>query len=120
MPANPSTNFSIAIFNAASCVGRWAPGYAADIMGRFNMMLITLGICMISAFAFWLPGTILSDGSNPGNNTAILALTIVYCIFGGFGSGANISLTPVCVGLMCETQEYGRVSCTTTESPPPT
>ncbi len=100
----------VAIFNASSCIGRWAPGWAADRFGRFNLMLITLTICMISAFAFWLPGAVLSDGSHPGTNKAIVALTIVYCIFGGFGSGANISLTPVCVGLMCDTQEYGRVS----------
>lgn len=100
----------VAIFNAASCVGRWAPGWAADRFGRFNLMLITLTICMVSAFAFWLPGAVLSDGSHPGTDKAIVALTIVYCVFGGFGSGANISLTPVCVGLMCDTQEYGRVS----------
>ncbi|KAK5171155.1 uncharacterized protein LTR77_004299 [Saxophila tyrrhenica] len=98
----------VAIFNAASSIGRWAPGYAADKFGRFNLMLITLSICMVAAFAFWLPGAVLSDGSHPGSNTAIKALTIVYCVFGGFGSGANISLTPVCVGLMCDTQEYGR------------
>ncbi len=100
----------IAIFNAASAVGRFAPGYFADRFGRYNMMLITLSMCMIAAFAFWLPGTVLADDSHGDSKTAIIALTIVYAIVGGFGSGANISLTPVCVGQLCETNEYGRVS----------
>lgn len=100
----------VAIFNAASSIGRWAPGYAADKFGRFNLMIFTLTICMLAAFGFWLPGAVLSDGLHPGTDKVFVALTVVYCILGGFGSGANISLTPVCVGLMCDTEEYGRVS----------
>jgi hypothetical protein len=98
----------ISIFNAASCFGRFAPGYFADRLGRYNVQLFTLLLCMVAAFAFWLPGTVLADGFHPGTDTAIVGLTIIYAIIGGFGSGANISLTPVCVGTMCDTSEYGR------------
>jgi nitrate/nitrite transporter NarK len=98
----------ISIFNAASCFGRFAPGYFADRLGRYNVQLFTLLLCMIAAFAFWLPGTVLANGFHPGTDTTIVGLTIIYAIIGGFGSGANISLTPVCVGTMCDTSEYGR------------
>lgn len=81
----------VAIFSAASSFGRFAPGYFADKYGRYNLMIITLAICMVASFAFWLPATVLADGSHVGTNTAIVALTIVFAIFGGFGSGANIS-----------------------------
>lgn len=30
----------------------------------------------------------------------------------GFASGSNISLTPVCVGMLCDTEDYGRYYAT--------
>jgi MFS family permease len=39
-------------------------------------------------------------------------LTIVYALLFGFASGSNISLTPVCVGQLCATEEYGRYYAT--------
>lgn len=86
----------IAIFNAGSSIGRWAPGYLADKFGRYNLMIITLTMCMVSSFALWLPAAVLSEGtSHAMNNSAIVGLTIVFCIVMGFASGSNISLTPV-------------------------
>lgn len=74
-------------------------------------MILTLGLCMISSLALWLPAAMLSDPSLPvaSDNSAIVGLLIVFCVIMGFASGSNISLTPVCVGMLCDTEEYGRM-----------
>ena len=101
----------VAIFNAGSSLGRWLPGYFADKFGRYNLMVIALGMCMVTSFALWVPAAILAETPSI-NNQVIVGLTIVYCIFMGFASGSNISLTPVCVGMLCDTEEYGRYYAT--------
>lgn len=101
----------VAIFNAGSSLGRWAPGYMADKFGRYNTMVGTVFLCMSSSLGLWLPATMLSTEAG-ANNTTILGLTIGYAVLMGFASGSNISLTPVCVGMLCETEEYGRYYAT--------
>lgn len=103
----------IAILNAGSCLGRWAPGYLADKLGRFNTMVLAVIICGVSTLAIWLPATILSGptGQN-GDAQTILGLTVTFSLLFGFASGSNISLTPVCVGQLCDTEEYGRYYAT--------
>ena len=103
----------VAIFNAGSSMGRWAPGYLADKFGRYNLMIITLSMCMITSFAFWMPASLLSARtSHSASNTTIVGLTVIYSLIMGFASGSNISLTPVCVGMLCRTEEYGRYYAT--------
>ncbi|KAF2786233.1 MFS general substrate transporter [Melanomma pulvis-pyrius CBS 109.77] len=101
----------IAIMNAGSCIGRWAPGYIADKLGRFNSMIAALALCTATTFTLWLPASILTP-TTPAEATTIKALTIVYTLIFGFASGSNISLTPVCVGQLCDTNEYGRYYAT--------
>jgi MFS family permease len=101
----------IAIFNAGSSIGRWAPGYMADKLGRYNTMVGTVVLCMASSLAIWLPATVLSMQEDP-KKTTILGLTMTYAILMGFASGSNISLTPICVGMLCDTEEYGRYYAT--------
>lgn len=94
---NPAFAYQIlAVINAGSVFGRWLPGYVADKIGRFNTMIATVAMCLVSVLGLWLTA---------GGNIAQL------CVFGvwfGFGSGSNISLTPVCVGQLCETEVFGR------------
>ncbi|KXL48313.1 MAG: hypothetical protein FE78DRAFT_105237 [Acidomyces sp. 'richmondensis'] len=101
----------IAIFNAGSSIGRWVPGYMADKLGRYNTMVATIVLCMLSSLALWLPATVLSTDRNAPTNM-IMGLTVLYAVFMGFASGSNISLTPVCVGMLCDTEEYGRYYAT--------
>ncbi|QIW97035.1 hypothetical protein AMS68_002553 [Peltaster fructicola] len=103
-----STTFAfqtVAIFNAGSCIGRWIPGYIADKIGRYNTMIITVTLCMTASLALWLPSAVLPIMPNP-DSTAIVGLLVTYCVLMGFASGSNISLTPVCVGMLCHTEEY--------------
>ena len=91
----------LAILNAGSFFGRWAPGYMADLFGRFNTMIITVALCVISVLAVWL-------SSAPEDGSRGIAQLIIFCVLFGFASGSNISLTPVCVGQLCETEVFGR------------
>ncbi|KAF2839453.1 MFS general substrate transporter [Patellaria atrata CBS 101060] len=121
----------LALLNAGSCVGRWAPGWVADRWGRFNTMVLMLLLCLISTLALWLPATVLSASSSSftegidhtlphrrdttdgsATHSVITPLLIVYTLIFGLASGSNISLTPVCVGQLCRTEEYGRYYAT--------
>ena len=94
---SPTFSYQIlAVVNAGSFFGRWVPGYFADRWGRFNLMILTLLLCLVMVVAVWLPAR--------GNKAA----TCIFAVGFGFASGSNISLTPVCVGQLCKTDEYGR------------
>ena len=90
----------LAILNAGSFFGRLLPGYLADRIGRFNVLILTIALCLMSNACLWLPAK---------RNTAML---IVYASVFGFASGSNISLTPVCIGQLCKTENYGRYYAT--------
>ena len=94
-----SSSFSfkiISILNAGSFFGRFGAGLVADMIGRLNTLIISIACCVISCFALWLPA---------GENTAMI---IVFAIIFGVVSGSNLSLSPVCVGQLCKTENYGR------------
>lgn len=101
----------LAIFNAGSFFGRWAPGWIADKLGRFNTQVSAVFLCAASSLGLWLPATVLNDSG--ASNTTIRGLTVTYAIVMGFASGSNISLTPVCVSMLCPIKEYGRYVATT-------
>ncbi|KAF7904936.1 uncharacterized protein EAF01_005458 [Botrytis porri] len=93
----------LAILNAASCIGRCIAGDLADRFGRYNTMIVSLFLCTISVPCFWLPDILLLNLSDD----ALLIIFVRLLLF-GFVSGCNVSLTPICLGQLCETQEYGR------------
>ncbi|KAJ9155264.1 Riboflavin transporter mch5 [Pleurostoma richardsiae] len=88
------------LLNAGSAVGRALPGYWCDRIGPFNANMITSVLCAITCLAIWLP----AGSTTPG--------LIIFALSFGFASGGNICLTPVCVGRLCRTQEYGRYYAT--------
>lgn len=91
----------LAILNAASCVGRYVAGDLADRFGRYNTMIVSLFLCTVSVLCFWLLDILVPNLDN-------YALLVVFVLLFGFVSGSNVSLTPICLGQLCETQEYGR------------
>ncbi|KAJ5110467.1 hypothetical protein N7532_001002 [Penicillium argentinense] len=91
------TSYLMVVFlNAGSFPGRWLPGVLADKIGRFNTLLLTNILCVVSVFAIWMP----ADGN--------IVVVIIFSVVFGFASGSNISLVPVCVGELCPVQNYGR------------
>ena len=97
----------LAILNVGSFFGRWLPGYVADRWGRFNTMVITVFLCFMFVIGLWLPAA--TSNSAVRDN---IPLIVVFVLGFGFASGSNISLTPVCVGQLCETEQYGRYYAT--------
>ncbi|KAL2060731.1 hypothetical protein VTL71DRAFT_9372 [Oculimacula yallundae] len=94
---SPQTGFNIiAILNAGSALGRAFSGYVSDRIGRFNTMLLTLMWTLVVTLALWLP---------IGNN---LVIFYVFAPLFGFGSGSIISMAPVCLGQLCQADQYGQ------------
>jgi MFS family permease len=91
----------LAILNAVSCFGRYFIGYVADKSGRYNTMIVSNLVCLAAVIGLWLPDALA--GTAPSKT-----LMIMFVIVFGFASGSNISLMPVCLGQLCETQDYGR------------
>ncbi|GAD99495.1 MFS monocarboxylate transporter, putative [Paecilomyces variotii No. 5] len=89
--------YSLTVLNSMSLLGRVAPGFAADLVGRFNMLLSLVAITLVVMAAIWLPFGARDQ----------VTLYAVVGIF-GFGSGGWLSLAPVCAGQLCRTEEYGR------------
>jgi MFS family permease len=81
-------------------IGRWLPGFYSDILGRYNLSLLCILLTIISIFAVWLP----FGPTVPG--------LVIFVVLFGFASGSNISLTPVCIGQLCGTEDYGRYYAT--------
>ncbi|KAI5859086.1 major facilitator superfamily domain-containing protein [Tricharina praecox] len=91
----------LAILNVGSVFGRWLPGLVADKTGRFNIMLLTCSFCLLTVLSLWLPAAYIP--TLVGKQSVMTLFALLY----GFGSGSGISLTPVCVGQICNTREYG-------------
>lgn len=77
-----------------SIFGRIIPGYTADKIGRFNMMILTTSLSSITVLALWLP----SRGNIP---------ILLFAGFYGFFSGAFVSLGPAIVGQISEINQIG-------------
>ncbi|KAH6654970.1 riboflavin transporter MCH5 [Truncatella angustata] len=87
----------VAIANATSTAGRLLPGIAGDYFGHFNVLL-----CMILSTAVFTGAILVPFGASS------LGALYAFSALWGFGSGSFISLTPVCMGKTCETDDYGR------------
>lgn len=89
--------YSLTVLNSMSLMGRILPGFAADLVGRFNILLSLVVVTLLVMAAVWLP-----IGSR--DEATLYAVVAIF----GFGSGGWISLAPVCAGQLCRTEEYGR------------
>ncbi|CAK3990600.1 monocarboxylate permease [Lecanosticta acicola] len=72
-------SYLVSILNGVSLFGRIIPGYLADYIGQFNVMITTCFITGILILAMWLPAT---------TNAPI----ILFSAFFGFFSGAFVSM----------------------------
>ncbi|MCJ1414022.1 hypothetical protein MMC32_000347 [Xylographa parallela] len=90
----------VAVLNAGSFFGRWLPGLISDKIGRYNTIIITIVLCIVTIFALWLPA----------QDSEVMLILFVTCF--GFASGSNLGLAPVVVGQLCKTENYGRYYAT--------
>ncbi|RAL08794.1 putative MFS monocarboxylate transporter [Aspergillus homomorphus CBS 101889] len=89
--------YTLTVLNSMSLLGRVLPGLAADIIGRFNVLLAMMLLTLVIMAGVWVP-------FGQRNEATLYAVVAVF----GFGSGGWISLAPVCAGQLCRTEEYGR------------
>ena len=90
----------LSYLNAGSVLGRVLPGFVSDHFGRFNIIILTIALCVITVLALWLP----AHGSQP--------MLIAYSVLFGFASGSNLGLVPVCLGQLCDHRKFGRMYTT--------
>lgn len=71
-------------------------------------MIVSLLLCAISVLCLWLTDIMIPGLESEG-------LLVAFVILFGFQSGSNESLTPICLGQLCDTEDYGRyyASCFT-------
>lgn len=71
-------------------------------------MIVSLFLCTISIVCFWLPDIFIPSLESD-------ALLVVFILLFGFFSGSNVSSTPICLGQLRKTYDYGRyyASCYT-------
>lgn len=94
---SPQTAFNIiAILNAGSAFGRSFSGWISDKIGRYNTMIVTLILSLLTILVLWLPV----------KRESIVQFYIFAPLF-GFGSGSIISMAPVCLGQLCGADKYG-------------
>ncbi|TKA73865.1 hypothetical protein B0A55_04478 [Friedmanniomyces simplex] len=90
--------YLVSILNAASLFGRTIPGFLADKIGRYNMMMIMCFFTSILVLAMWIPST---------GNAPIIVFAALY----GFGSGAAansfVSLAPSLIAQISDVRQIG-------------
>lgn len=86
--------YLLSILNAVSIFGRTLPGFIADRVGRFNVMIVTSFLSTILVLALWIP----AKGNVP---------YILFAAFYGFSSGAFVSLAPALVAQISDIRQIG-------------
>ncbi|KAF7712071.1 Uncharacterized protein PECH_004922 [Penicillium ucsense] len=86
--------YLIPILNAASVFGRTIPGYLADRVGRYNIMIFFSYLSAILVLALWLPSR---------SNVPAIIFSALY----GFSSGAFVSIVPALIAQISDLREVG-------------
>lgn len=79
--------YTVAITNAGSTLGRVVPGFLSDHLGQFNVMIMVTTASAIAILAVWLP--LEFRPSDAG--------IVFFSAFYGFVSGGYVSLLSPCV-----------------------
>ncbi|OCK78756.1 monocarboxylate permease-like protein [Lepidopterella palustris CBS 459.81] len=79
--------YTLAVVNAGSVVGRIVPGFLSDHIGQFNMSYMVSNLSGILILAFWIP---MEYYPSPAG-------IFIFAFLYGFASGGIVSLAPPCV-----------------------
>jgi MFS transporter, MCT family, solute carrier family 16 (monocarboxylic acid transporters), member 10 len=79
--------YTTAVANGGSTIGRVIPGILSDYMGQFNVMIMVIFMSAVSILAVWLP--VNYHPSDAG--------ILFFSAFYGFVSGGYVSLLSPCV-----------------------
>ncbi|CRG83783.1 putative transporter ESBP6 [Talaromyces islandicus] len=87
-------SYLLAILNAVSAFGRIVAGRLADMIGRFNCMIIITLLSAIFSLALWIPA-------------ASTAPLVVFAALIGFSNGAFVALVSALVAQISDIKEIG-------------
>jgi Na+/melibiose symporter-like transporter len=85
----------VTLMNVVGVFGRFIPNVFADKYGRYNVMIITSIAATVLCLTMWLP-----FGQYHG---VIYAFAMLFSFF----TSSIFSLTPVCLGQICKTSQFG-------------
>ncbi|KAL0960544.1 hypothetical protein HGRIS_005582 [Hohenbuehelia grisea] len=88
------TFYVLAVLNAGGIIGRTAPAYLSDVVGRFNILVPSAFLSGLSCLVFWF----FAKGI-----VSVMLFAATY----GFLSGAFISLINPCVAQISDIREIG-------------
>ncbi|OIW26894.1 major facilitator superfamily transporter [Coniochaeta ligniaria NRRL 30616] len=86
--------YLLPIINAVSIVGRIAPGFLGDKVGRFNVMIFITALSAIITLGLWIPGK---------TTGAIVAYSVLF----GFSSGGFVGLAPTLIAQVSDIRQIG-------------
>lgn len=86
--------YVLAVMNAGGVLGRIAPAYASDRIGRFNLLTPSAFLCGLCCVTIWL-------------FAHSLPLIMIFSALYGFLSGAFISLITPCVAQISDIRQIG-------------
>ncbi|UPK96235.1 hypothetical protein LCI18_007170 [Fusarium solani-melongenae] len=87
----------LALSNGCSIFGRILPGFVADFLGHFNVLIAMILVTSIFTAALFVP-------LNTGSAAPLYAFASLW----GFFTGSWLAMIPVCVSKTCEPASYGR------------
>jgi MFS family permease len=85
----------ISILNAANAFGRIAPGLISPKVGTFNQLIATCLFAAVTVMAILFPVGYMKGG--------LIGFALAY----GFCMGSVMTLSPLCIGKLCETRKFG-------------
>lgn len=86
--------YLVSILNTVSLFGRILPGYIAEKIGRFNVMILTCFLSSLHVLALWIPAK---------SNARIIVFAALY----GFASGAFVSMAPSVIAQISGVRKIG-------------
>ena len=86
--------YILAVMNAGGLLGRIAPAYLADKVGRFNLLVPSAFLSGLSCLVFWFFAKSL---------VAVMMFSVVY----GFLSGSFVSVINPCVAQISHMSQMG-------------
>ncbi|KAJ5822555.1 hypothetical protein N7447_004895 [Penicillium robsamsonii] len=89
--------YTLAMINAGSMIGRIIPGFLSDHIGQFNVMVLVSTLSAIALLAIWFP--VYYFPTNSG--------IIFFALFYGFVSGGYTTLLSPCVVALVDGQVTG-------------
>jgi MFS family permease len=87
--------YALPLLNLASVFGRTLPGWAADKLGRFNVMFVMNLLSAFLVLALWIPST--------AHPAAVVAFAALY----GFSSGTYVGLISALIAQISDIRAIG-------------